>query len=729
MTSNVSAWTGSIPLAIDTNPDPDIFETTLIADTTEKEIKGPGTTLAQMYSFNGITPGPDLRVKAGDRVILHVINNLPAGEDITIHSHGIELSNAMDGTAVTQNSIPSGGSFDYDYIAPRAGTFWYHSHASTSDRTFRGLYGPLIVTEPAEGLLRAEGVLPAETNTHTLLLSDTTMCEDVNYEDPEMIQAACFRQEPGFVPPIQPVFNCRVQPFACLVREGKTVLSNGRMVQPDDLLNVTANQPVRFRVINTSTTRYFRLIQPASGPLLRIGGEGGLLDNVVLDPVSKPAPGTATTGDILLGPAERANFVFTPQLSDIGNIITILSDAPPPGNYNSGNTKNFDLTTAPVLQLNVLAATTPDSSLSVSDPLRTHPAVDTPLEDFSTIPSADLGQLLDPSSLGLPGIQNSLITLNISGSDNHGDKGPAIDGVRGRFMNTSDFEEVPNIGSSRYGVLGDVLELSVTNATEADHSFHLHGNSFQITNIYDGKKNSSVPVEFIDTFNIPKKHVVTFRVRLDDKPQIINNIFEPYGGLGRWLFHCHITTHAELGMIFELSVVAPPVALCRDVSITTETEETTVHASINNDSFDPDGDSLTIEQTPPGPYLLGDTLVLLTVEDNVGLSSNCNATVSVSLADDDNDGVYNKDDFCPGTSLPETAPTTGLGINRFALIDNNQLFDTVHPKGNAKGPGKIFNLDQTSGCSCEQIIDSLDLGKGHTKYGCSIDVMKQWTGL
>lgn len=719
LSSGVHAWTGSVPLANDVNPDPDIFETTLIAATTDREVKGPGTTLAQMYTFNGLSPGPEIRVKAGDRIILHVINNLPAGEDLTIHSHGIELSNSMDGTPVTQDTIPSGGSFDYDYIAPRAGTFWYHSHASTSDRTFRGLYGPLIVTEPAEDALRAEGVLPSEANTHTLVLSDVTMCEDINFEDPNLIQSACFGQAAGFVPPIQPIFNCRTQPLDCLVREGKTVLSNGRAVQPGDMLNVNANQPVRFRVMNTSTKRYFRLVQPASGPLLRIGGEGGLLDNVVVDPVNSPAPGTEVTGDILLGPAERADIIFTPQVSDVGNVITILSDLPPPGNYNRGNSTYSELTTAPILQLNVLPAVTPDATINVADPLRTHSAVNMPLENFSVISPGNLGQLLDPASFGAPGMQNSLITMDISGLDINGDKGPSIDGVRGQFINVSGFESIPNIASSRYAVLGDVLELSVTNTTGSDHSFHLHGNSFQVTNIFDGTNNYTAPTEFIDTFNVPKQHVVTFRVRLDDKPQIIDGVFEPYGGLGRWLFHCHITIHAELGMISELKVVASPVAQCADVNLLTADGSVPVPASIDNGTFDPDDDSFTLDQVPASPYFTGDTLVTLTATDSTGLSNECVATVSVAVdPDNDNDGVTNSMDNCidaaNGPLIPDGGGQSQLDTDTDGygnLCDgdlNNDVIVNVLDLGLFKA--RFFTTDADADLNGDGTVNVLDLG-------------------
>ena len=92
--------------------------------------------------------------------------------------------------------------------------------------------------------------------------------------------------------------------------------------------------------------------------------------------------------------------------------------------------------------------------------------------------------------------------------------------------------------------------------------------------------------------------------------------------------------------------------------------------------------------------------------------------------DDDADGVPNDDDFCPATVLPELVPVERLGTNRFADTDGDGVFETTAPKG--KGPKKSFDLGDTAGCSCEQIIEAQGLGKGHTKFGCSIGVMKNW---
>jgi hypothetical protein len=78
----------------------------------------------------------------------------------------------------------------------------------------------------------------------------------------------------------------------------------------------------------------------------------------------------------------------------------------------------------------------------------------------------------------------------------------------------------------------------------------------------------------------------------------------------------------------------PPIALCKDVTVPTDPGVCTrASASVDNGSFDPDtalfGDTITLDQQPPGPYPLGATGVTLTVTDNLGKSGQCKATVTV----------------------------------------------------------------------------------------------------
>jgi len=101
----------------------------------------------------------------------------------------------------------------------------------------------------------------------------------------------------------------------------------------------------------------------------------------------------------------------------------------------------------------------------------------------------------------------------------------------------------------------------------------------------------------------------------------------------------------------------------------------------------------------------------------------------VEVADTDDDGVLDGDDLCPGTVIPESVPTRELRPNRYALIDGDTIFDTQQPPGGGNGPGETFTTTDTAGCSCEQIIDRLGLGNGHTKFGCSLGAMRQWVSL
>ncbi len=105
-------------------------------------------------------------------------------------------------------------------------------------------------------------------------------------------------------------------------------------------------------------------------------------------------------------------------------------------------------------------------------------------------------------------------------------------------------------------------------------------------------------------------------------------------------------------------------------------------------------------------------------------SSDHDGFVLYLAKDSDQDGVTDDLDVCPGTILPEGVPTDGLGINRWALTDGDGIFDTVLPNGNGTGLG--FSIEDTAGCSCEQIIEAQGLGQGHTKFGCSNEAMLDW---
>jgi hypothetical protein len=95
--------------------------------------------------------------------------------------------------------------------------------------------------------------------------------------------------------------------------------------------------------------------------------------------------------------------------------------------------------------------------------------------------------------------------------------------------------------------------------------------------------------------------------------------------------------------------------------------------------------------------------------------------------DTDGDGVKNEQDVCPDTRRPERVPTSGaLGISRYALTDpKSREFQTRTIPG--KAAGKRFTLDDTHGCSCEQILGrSAYPMEIHWREGCGSMVMEDF---
>ena len=101
------------------------------------------------WAYNGVVPGPEIRLTEGDTLHVTVKNRLPEGT--TIHWHGVPLVNSMDGVpGVTQPPVQPSQDYVYTFVTPAAGTYLYHSHAGL--QLDRGLYGPLIIQPKRETL-------------------------------------------------------------------------------------------------------------------------------------------------------------------------------------------------------------------------------------------------------------------------------------------------------------------------------------------------------------------------------------------------------------------------------------------------------------------------------------------------------------------------------------------------------------------------------------------------
>ncbi|AGP34546.1 hypothetical protein SCE1572_08525 [Sorangium cellulosum So0157-2] len=264
--SQPEGWDSAVALrpALDRDARPEVVEVDLTARVEEVEIV-PGKR-TPTWTYDGGLPGPLIRARVGDRVIVNFRNELPA--PTTIHWHGIRLLAAMDGApGHSQPETPPGGGFTYDFVVPDAGLYWYHPHVDSAVQAGNGLYGPLLVEDPSE---------PAGLGDElVLVLSDISLRDDGTLEDPQVGGN------------LGTLFG----------REGDLLLVNGRV---NPVIEARAGLRQRWRIVNAAKSRYYQLMI-ADHRFTRIGGDGGLLERPV------------TTDRILLTPGERADVLVVPR--------------------------------------------------------------------------------------------------------------------------------------------------------------------------------------------------------------------------------------------------------------------------------------------------------------------------------------------------------------------------------------------------------------------------------
>ncbi len=249
--------------------EPPVKEFHLTAKETEVELQ-PGTTV-KAWTYNGIMPGPEIRVTEGDRVRVTLTNELPTGT--TIHWHGVDVPNAMDGPAgLSQAPVEPGESFTYEFIATPGGTRWYHTHTDVSTQILLGLYGAFIV-EP-------KGGLPEIDRDYTYILTEW---------DAELTPAVALGEEPR-------------GPRDQTLRGGEFgtdyFLMNGKMHEAIPPIVVSEGDKVRIRLINAGNVPHPFHTHGHSFKIVATDG----------NPVPESAQLTKDT--VLVAPGERYDIEF-----------------------------------------------------------------------------------------------------------------------------------------------------------------------------------------------------------------------------------------------------------------------------------------------------------------------------------------------------------------------------------------------------------------------------------
>ena len=258
-------WADNVKLneLADTNPDPAIVEVTMTARIADVDVAG---TRVRAWTYDGGLPGPLIKTRVGNRLIVHFKNEL--AEPTTVHWHGVRVPIEMDGVPdISQPPVQPGETFTYDFVVRDAGLYWYHPHVMSAAQVGFGLYGPLLVEDPNDGA----GV----EDQLTLVLSD------IGFNAKGELESADSGGSAGMV----------------FGREGAYVLANGRH---HPVLRARSGAPQRWRIVNAAKSRFFYLDLEGQ-EFTVIGVDGGIQER-------------PTKTDILLVTAgERVDVIVTPK--------------------------------------------------------------------------------------------------------------------------------------------------------------------------------------------------------------------------------------------------------------------------------------------------------------------------------------------------------------------------------------------------------------------------------
>jgi FtsP/CotA-like multicopper oxidase with cupredoxin domain len=462
-----------------------VQEIHLVTQPTRWEL-APGYVV-DAWAYNGQVPGPVIHVKEGERIRVVLKNDLP--EPTTIHWHGVDVPNAMDGVpGVTQAPVQPGKTFVYEFMATPAGTRWYHTHFNGTKQLDLGLQGALII-EPAEG-----DPFPFDRD-YTLVLggwvtgkraavSSTSgsmegcmmggmgrggmmggMMEWMREGMNRMMGGGMGRMMEGMMQPHEPAYN--------------TFTINSKAFPTTERLRVRQGERVRLRLVNATgmKTHTMRL----AGHHMRVTHTDG---NPLQEPVKVDA--------VALAPSERYDVEFDATNPGIWPLYALESA------HTEAGLKTL------VVYEGAEGNSEAPSSFDTAG-LRLWHYTDGHGRDL--LPAATTGQ-------------TRTFRLTLSG------------GMMGLDNWTINGKQYPHTDPLRVQK-GDLVRVRISNMSMEAHPMHLHGHSFRVLAVNGQRLASPLVKDAVD---------------VDAHMGSVDIEFTAHNP-GDWFFHCHKTMHMEGGML------------------------------------------------------------------------------------------------------------------------------------------------------------------------------------
>jgi len=515
----------------------------------------------QIRAYNGNVPGPTIKVKAGDRLGIRLFNQLPANpgglldfygkpnemsnphgfNSTNLHTHGLHVSPlsfdpcaqrpAGPGNAVQNGPVGSGCSLvasddvlievkpgqmqQYCIEIPSfhaPGTHWYHAHkhGSTAMQLAQGLAGVLIVDEPA-----GQQILAAGANDYVWLIQEVLTNNDAQAIYTTTLPATQFN------------INGQFQPT----------------------LTMMAGEVQRWRIVNgTGTPRGLcQLVLKSSS------GTAQTMRQVATDGISfygkKPQPLTALN----MGAGNRADVLV--KLT-AGTYTLVRNDYPWIGGGG--------------IALTQVLATIVVLPSPLNDPL--------PI----AIPGASPGYLLPISSLSAPSVSATFGTIqpgawtsacgNSTQPASHPTQVPFPPPANNKVnimpglsvINCKEYMPPPNSGAGPgtwdmfQPTLNTTQQWVLSNLAGSAHPFHIHVNPFQVEHFLIDPSLPDSPNNWMwmDTIPIPPPGVSSPPPWFQNNKVTIRTRYSDF--YGRFVLHCHILVHEDLGLMANVYVKDDP---------------------------------------------------------------------------------------------------------------------------------------------------------------------------
>ena len=473
------------------------------ADIVEHEIEG---NKYSMFSYNGMIPGPLLKVKKGSSIKINLKNNLD--QETTIHWHGLRHNIKDDGVpGISQEPVMPGETHIYTVSFPDSGMFWYHPHVREDLQQDLGLYGNIIVYDDFE------------RNLNSFNREEYIAIDDILIDNNKIVP-----------------YGRNNANFALMGRYGNQMLINGKTNYE---LNVNKGDVVRFYLTNTANVRPFNVLFGGSAKI--IGSDLGMfekeefVESVIISPgeryivdvyfensgeyaISNHNPETTflTTLGIIMAEDKKISSDFSKRFFELQNNENAIKDIQ---NYKKYFDKKVDYSLDLTLDMQ-----------GMMDMENMH----------SGMQNMPCHQMPDGSMMGNCDGENSEKS-GIEWEDDMNMMNSMMNSNMLKWIIKDKNTGKENMDFKMSAKVGDVIKIRLFNDPKSmhpmQHPIHLHGQRFLVLE-KDGIKNKNLVWK--DTLLVPAGKTI----------DILVDVTNP----GEWMFHCHISEHLTSGMMTSLNV-------------------------------------------------------------------------------------------------------------------------------------------------------------------------------